>query len=91
MNYLIKINPRVMRDMRWHIATNEQRGVWIALFAYCTQAKNNGVIVGAENWTDHQWIRICSLSRDEIQDSPLVKLTADGLRLEMFSTTKERL
>ena len=91
MNYLIKINPRVMRDMRWHIATNEQRGVWIALFAYCTQAKNNGVIVGAENWTDRHWLQTCSLSRDEIQDSPLVKLTADGLRLEMFSTTKERL
>ena len=77
------------RDERWIKASIEERGVWICLVAYCTQQGNNGVIVKTESWGDRAWLFACGLLRSEIQDSPLVKLTKDGLELAMFPNKKE--
>ena len=86
----IKINiSKTTRDERWIKATIEERGVWICLAAYCTEQNNNGVIVKTERWGDRTWLFSCGLLRSEIQDSPLVKLTKDGLELAMFPNKKE--
>jgi hypothetical protein len=87
---LIKINiKKTNTDERWIKASIEDRGVWICLVAYCTEQNNNGVIEKAGSWGDRAWLHACGLLRSEIQNSPLVKWTKDGLELAMFPNKKE--
>lgn len=48
------------------VLTNAEIGIWARLQAYCTQQENSGVIRGASQWSDRQWL----MAGFDMEDAP---------------------
>jgi hypothetical protein len=51
---------------QWLLAEPAQRGTWLALYFYCAEAENGGVIFNCQRWSDRIWGNACAVTKTEI-------------------------
>lgn len=94
MQYL-NIPVADMMTMEFLATSEAERGIWATLVAYCCQHENGGVLEGAANWGDRQWM-IMGVNASQMPESPTlwrqegsdIVLTIYPSRAEQY--TKER-
>lgn len=66
-------------------ATATERGIWLALMAYCIGQENHGVIAEAGQWTDRTWLSVVGISLNEANiPSELWTWDDNNLRINLY-------
>jgi hypothetical protein len=63
---------------------------WLFLNTYCVGQENGGRIAGARQWPDRKWLKLCSLSYEDIHGaSELWHWDGDDLVMEFYPADQE--
>lgn len=71
-------------------APRAQVGTWLFLSIFCAGQENGGRIAGAKGWSDRKWLKVTSLSAEEVQEeSGLWHWDGEDLVVEFYPADQE--
>jgi hypothetical protein len=56
-----RFEPRTLRAPEFALAPEKSQIAWFRLLNYCAEQENGGIIAGAADWTDSQFVTICGV------------------------------
>lgn len=56
-----RFEPRTLRAPEFALAPEKSQIAWFRLLTYCAEQENGGIIAGASDWSDSQFITICGV------------------------------
>jgi len=85
------IETKTLRSPEILAAPPAALGTWIRVTSYCCEVENGGVIRGAVNWNDRQWMTACGVTVDEVKEAAvLLKTKHDDIVVSLYPGDKEK-